>query len=237
MTDLCLHIYYPENTRQLLNSFSEVLSRTEHVFVTTPAQGVPSVTEILLHIDNFPPYKVMPIDNTFHDWSGYLALLRASDADTLIVANDSIVNRRIIRKRDVTKLFELVTRSFRPSLVGELDVALESVCIDGRSSMSWVSSYMFGLKLKAGSNELVAEWLESRCSKIPASTQKSFMAHLDESRRDLLTAEGIPKGKLTAMYLERLLMEYATAEGFDIVSLYGGNWSRKVARLLENKFL
>jgi len=39
------------------------------------------------------------------------------------------------------------------------------------------------------------------------------------------------------MYLERLLTHHAATNQFDIVSQYGGNWKRKVYRLIESKFL
>ncbi|GAA0635324.1 hypothetical protein GCM10009016_27440 [Halomonas beimenensis] len=85
--------------------------------------------------------------------------------------------------------------------------------------------------------EQIASWLESRSSYIPENTCKFFMAHLEKSRPELLALDRNACGKLSAMYLERLLTEYAVLNEFDIVSQYGGSWSRKLFKLIEARVL
>lgn len=237
MIELCLHIYHPKHTHALLKTFASIFSRIDRVLVSTPVPAVADITQRLSHIRMLPPYRIIGVENERNDWSGYLPLLKQVRSDTFIIGNDSIVNRRIIRKRDVETLLELTTGWERPCLVGELDTARASVPIDGRSSSTWVSSYLFGMKLKDTKAEHIAEWLETHSNTISDHTQEVFMAFIVKSRPNLLANDAAIRGKLSAMYLERLLTEYATAESFDIVSQYGGNWNRKIRKLIEVKFL
>ncbi len=150
----------------------------------------------------------------------------------MIFGNDSIVNRRIIRSYDVKSLYEITSESDRPCLVGELDTMRVSVPINGRSSSAWVSSYLFGLKLGTAEAKQVSVWLKQRSATIEDCARDAFAAFLEKRRPDITTVEG----KLSAMYLERLLSEYAASEGFEIVNQYAGNWGRKVRKLMEAHF-
>ena len=237
MINLCLHIYDPNNTQALLGYFSERISHVDRILISAPSCAVGTIGNILKTISDIPPFEIYSVANTSNDWSGYLTLLRECKVDTLIVGNDSIVTRRIIRKRDAAELFDLTVNAVRPCLVGELDSAKVSVIVDGRSSTSWVSSYMFGLKFGLTTPVQAADWIEGRRLSITPEAKASFMSYLSINRPELIARELPADGKLSAMYHERLLTEYAMRQSFDIVSQYGGNWMRKFARFIESIFL
>ena len=238
MYELCLHIYAPAHTRPMLRKFQLVMGRAQRVLISTPK---PRVDEVRALVDQGAPdadVEIIGVDNTYNDWSGFLGLFSKVTADRLIFGNDSLINRRLIRKADLVQLAGLVESAKRPSLIGELDTGRVSVPVGGYSSTAWVSSFLFGMYLADGIDaQNLGRSLTAQCDTIPAQTRDFFLTFLRQRRPGLLKANPDGGGKLHAMYLERLLTHHAATNQFDIVSQYGGSWNRKVYRLIESKFL
>lgn len=238
MYELCLHIYVPAHTRPMLEKFQPVIDRAERVLISTPEPRVEEVRTLVYQKAPDADVEIIGVDNTYNDWSGFLALFAKATASRLIFGNDSLINRRLMRKADITQLASMVESAKRPSLIGELDTGSISVPVGGRSSTAWVSSFLFGMYLADGIDaQNLGRTLALQCDRIPAQTRDAFLTFLRLRRPGLLEANPDGEGKIHAMYLERLLTHHAAALQFDIVSQYGGNWKRRVYRLIESKFL
>ena len=238
MFDLCLHIYAPGHADPMLKTFQPICDRVEQILISVPEGNTQAMKMALSHADMAHKATVIGVGNTYNDWAGFLALLGEVQSDRMLFGNDSLINRRLIRKADIVQLADLVENASRPSLIGELDTARASVPVAGYSSAAWVSSFLFGLTMGNGLNaQGLRQHLLADCQSIPSATREVFLAFLAARRRALLDANPDGGGKLYAMYLERLLTHHAAAHEFEIVSQYGGNWNRKVRRLAESKFL
>ena len=238
MFELCLHIYAPAHTRPMLKKFQPVIGRAQRVLISTPEPRVEEVRALVYQDAPDTDVEIIGVDNTYHDWSGFLALFAKVTADRLIFGNDSLINRRLMRKANITQLAGMVESVKRPSLIGELDTGRVSVPVEGCSSTAWVSSFLFGMYLAGDMDaKSLGRILAAECHTIPEQTRQAFLAFLHQRRQGLLKANPDGGGKLHAMYLERLLTHHAEANEFDIVSQYGGDWNRKICRLIESKLL
>lgn len=236
MFKLCLHVYNPDNMIVMLKKFQPVMQEVEGVLISTLCSQVEEVKE---HIElaklNFEA-DVIGTDNAFNDWSGYLALLEASSSDRMIFGNDSLINRRLIRKTDIVTLAGLVNNATGPSLIGELDTSRVSVPIGSYSSTAWISSFLFGLKMGNGIDaRILGRNLKYNCQSIPEPARDWFLAYLSRHRSEFLSMNA--EGKLHAMYLERLLSHFLSQAEFEILNQYAGSWPRKIFRRLEGTFL
>lgn len=235
MTDLCLHIYSEKNTKKLLSKFSKIIKEFDNLIITTRPESVLAVTKKLDSIKNIPPFKILPVDNRYNDWSGYFELIRQSSTE-IIIANDSLVYRRIITKSEIKNLYDLTFASSSPCLIGELDTSKNSVKIDGVSSISWISSYLFGMKLSSKQKEKFLENFKKNTTIIDNSTKEYFENYLKLKRPDFSKCNST-NGKILAMYFERLLFIFAQSNSFEIINNFAGSNKRKLSKLLESKIL
>lgn len=234
MTDLCLHIYSEKNTKKLLSKFTRIIGDFDNLFVTTRPEQVLSVTDKLNSIKNIPPFKVLPVDNKYNDWSGYFELIKKSSPE-IVIANDSLVYRRIITKSEIKNLFDLMITNSSPCLIGEIDTSKYSVKIDGVSSISWISSYLFGIKMSSILKEKFLEDFKINTTMIDNSTKEHFENYLKLKRPDLSKCKST-NSKIIGMYFERLLFIFAQRNSFEIINNFAGSNKRKLLKLLESKF-
>jgi hypothetical protein len=224
----------------MLDKFRRVMDRAQKVLISTPEALYDNVRGLVYHDAPDADIELIGVDNTYNDWSGFLALLTRVTASRLILANDSIINRRLIRTANIEELASMVESAARPSLIGEVDTAHISVPVGGYSSTAWVSSYLVGMYLPDSMNaKRLASILAADCHTIPPHTREFFLDFLRKYRRDILNTNPDGGGKLHSMYLERLLTHVAATNQIDIVSQYGGGgyFRRKVYRLMEITFL
>lgn len=233
MVEMCLHIHDLQHAKPLWKKFRSLESRFEKYTISVPEKVVEQANDLFGALRLNVPYTVIGVENRYNDWSGYLALLRESKSSKLILCNDSVISRRFILHRDFQRLLDLLLSANRPCIIGELDTAKVSVPVNGRSSPCWISSYLFGLNIGDSPALQMATQLESLCENMSDQTNTFFLEYLGEHRKDLLKDDPRGGGKIVAMHLERLMTDYAIQNEFDIVSMYGGDWNRKVRKLVE----
>lgn len=233
MVEVCLHIYNIQHIKPLLKKFRPFESRFDHYIISVPVEAAVDADDHIKALGLSVPYTVVGVENRYNDWSGYLALLRRTKSKVLLFCNDSVISRRLIFHQDFQRLFDLLSGAGKPSIIGELDFAKVSVPVNGRSSVCWISSYLFGLKLGDNAAVQAAAILESTCENIHVQTRQFFLEYLGDRRKKLLKVDPSDGGKVFAMHLERLMTDYAIQNNFDIVSMYGGDWNRKIRKLVE----
>lgn len=231
-TITALHLYNP-------NEFSNVVRKMQPALKVSDSLWIATSNPLLLErIELFSasfsiPVRVFEVSNTWHDWSGFLAFLSAADpACRLIIANDSISTRRVLSARSVNSVVK-VSQSRIHALVGELDIAPESVIIQRESSVCWISTYLFALSGIQVNTDVLEQVVCSDVDQILNAPDHFFHRYLVQRRPSLVRQPDLLKAKLGAMCFERHLTRIAIAQGADIVHAFAGNRLRKLERLLE----
>lgn len=175
---------------------------------------------------------VTEVDNTYHDWSGYLSLLgHTAPYRTVIVCNDSLVNRRILLARTRKRFVDAVAGQ-TSALVGELDTARQSVVIGGATSVGWISTYLFAVCGYAVGPAALQRAVEAEMDAMHPDTELYFEQNL-AWRRGSMVAPDVLRPKMAAMVFERLLTMQAMAAGHAVIDYCDSDYVRKLERLAE----
>lgn len=231
-TVTALHIYHPDQLQRVFRKLRPALDVSHEIWLASPNKALMTAAERVTSSFTLP-VRHFAVSNTWHDWSGFLAFLRAYEPETrLIIGNDSITTRRVLSTRSVNSVVQ-ASQSRTNALVGELDLAKESVTIQRESSVCWISTYLFalsGIQVDAGSlEELVLFDVEQ----ILNEPNHFFRRYLLQRRPSLVRQPDLLRAKLGAMCFERHLTRIAIAQGADIVHAFAGSHLRKLERLLE----
>ena len=231
-TITALHLYHPNQLKPLLHKLQAALAISHELWISSanPTLLVAAV-QILRHYDL--SVRTFEVSNTWHDWSGFLAFFHARDAETqLIIANDSVITRRVLSGSSVSTFIQS-SRGRTSALVGELDMAAESVTLHGESSACWISTYLFalsGIQLDTAQLEAL---VRADVAHILNTPKHFFLRYLTQRRPSLISQPDALQAKLGAMCFERHLTRIAMAQGVDIVHAFAGSRLRKIERHLE----
>lgn len=230
-TTLGVHLYHEGQIGRLLNFLTPLIEYSDSVCFTSGNAGLlerakricqPCVADV----------KGIQVNNKWHDWSGYLALMQESIGRRLIICNDSIVLRRVVMGNSLKRFLDAVKLEER-ALVGELDTAKCSVDLNGWSSGCWISTYMFaisGFTVDVGALERA---VEEDVSRVGADRDHFFNDYLQQRRKNLAADPESHKAKLGAMFFERRLTKCAIEAGVSLVDFCAGSRVRKLERILE----
>lgn len=229
---LCVHLYAKKKTAVLLRKLEPLLAISDQIWFSSASSTLLGTAKALIG-PSHKPVRLFKVDNRWHDWSGYLAFLRANNpSNQLIVCNDSIVTRRVISRHTMLRFVASVNVGF-PAIVGELDSTTHSVDLNGWSSACWISTYMFAIR----GFGLDVPRLESQveCDVEGALSDRShiFSRYIAERRSNVVVGECNRKAKLGAMFFERRLTQIAAKNGACIINYCAGSRMRKIERALE----
>jgi len=227
-----LHLYYPENLKQVLRKLQPILEVCQALWISSSSPKLKEIAESLEGILDLP-VRTFNVPNTWHDWSGFLEFMQAYEQGTrLIIANDSILTRRMLSKRSILTVFDASYGRSR-ALVGEVDFNTVSVMLDGQSSACWISTYLFILSGITIDVRNLERRVEVDVAEIMNSPGHFFNHYLNQRRPTLARHPEELHAKLGAMCFERYLTRIAMEQGADIVNAFAGNRLRKLERLLE----
>lgn len=235
MVDLCLHIYNPTHAPALFRRCAGALAQAERVWLSTDHARRAPLQQVIGALNMQAPVEIIGTDNRYHDWSGYLAMMRATQNTRVLFGNETLVTRRLIGARHIARALDATRLAQTPTLLGELDRAQRSLRVAGRSNAAWISTCLFGLYSGDIPLRTMADRIEAEVKSIPDETQEAFGDYLRRRRPPLMSEGRAPKGKLAAMYLERVLSETALADGVDIVDIFAGDRARKLWKCLEDQ--
>ena len=230
---LHLHLYSQEHLGRVVRLLSPVIERSASVLVTIPASVVDELRGEVNRV--LPAAHVLEAEAALLDWSGYLRAFSEVEASPLLVfCNDSVVTRRHTTRWSIRRFLTRCDEAPSRSLIGELDVSSESVCLDGRSSTAWISSYLFGTKGWLPDPARLVLELDAEVERQLAEESSLFMAHLRAHRPSYLSDPQALHSKVATMVLERRMTELASQDCVTITNAFGGSMVRKFERLAES---
>lgn len=233
LTDiLALHLYSPKAVPELLHKLRPALNRVQEVWFSsaTPMLSAYAMEQLS---NTGLPVRTFIVDNSWHDWSGYLSFLRAYDgASRLIIGNDSIVTRRVLSARSVQAFMDSLADQSR-LLAGELDTSSVSAQLQSWSSPCWISTYLFALSGITVDVDLLEKQVKQDVSAILSDRDHLFFKYLASRRPGIVASPHLLSAKLGAMCFERRLTRLAMDKGITIVHAFAGNPRRKIERWLE----
>jgi hypothetical protein len=231
-TITAIHIYHPDQLNKVLRKLRPALFASQNLWLSSSNPSLLSAAEHLVKPLGLP-VRTFPVSNAWNDWSGFLAFLSAAEPNMrLIIANDSITTRRILGNRSISA-FVQTSLDQTHALVGELELAAESVVLQGESSACWISTYLFslsGIEVDAAQLETI---VRADVAHIFDTPEHFFLRYLKQRRPSLVSHPDVLQAKLGAMCFERQLTHIAMTQGANIVHAYAGNWLRKLERLME----
>ncbi len=231
-TITAVHIFHQHQLQLLFRKLQPALAVSQELWLASPNTELLAAAESVAASFTLP-IRLFAVSNAWHDWSGFLAFLKAYEPGTrLIFANDSITTRRVLSKRSVNSVVQ-ASKGRIHTLVGELDMAKESVIIQRESSVCWISTYLFavsGIQVDTGNLE---ELVRFDVAQILNEPKHFFHRYLIQRRPSLVREPDLLKAKLGAMCFERHLTRIAMAQGADIVHAFAGSRLRKLERLFE----
>lgn len=229
MKILAIHLHYSNSVYLFEKKLAVLLLWADEVWISTSNSEV-SIPRRLEVAGRLIKVRLFPVDNRFHDWSGFIEFFRALDvSDEAIFCNESLFTRRVLDSQMLREMCLLQDEG--PFLAGELDTMLSSVRVNGKSSVAWVSSYFFKLSGFVPAVERIIADSQIELSTVLGSTRHPLVQHLEKRRSGHLSCD--LSGKLSAMLMERLLTMQACEEGVRIVSIFSGSIRRKLYRVIE----
>lgn len=231
-TITAVHIYHPDQLQQVLHKLQPALAVSQSLWLASHNPALLAAAERVTATFALP-VRFFAVSNTWHDWSGFLAFLRTYEPGTrLIIANDSITTRRVLSTQSVNSIVQ-ASHGRIHALVGELDIATESVTIQRESSVCWISTYLFALSGIQVDTSKLEEHVRSDVDQILHDTEHFFHRYLMQRRPSVVRQPDLLQAKLGAMCFERHLTRIAMAQGADIVHAFAGSRLRKLERLCE----
>lgn len=231
-TITALHVYDLNQLEPVLRKLQPALAVSQALWLASANPALHVAAEHARALFDLP-VRTFAVSNTWHDWSGFLAFLHAREPETqLIIANDSLTTRRVLGTQSVRAVVKASQGRTR-ALVGELDMAAESVPLQGESSACWISTYLFalsGIQLDTAQLEAL---VRADVGHIHDTPEHFFRRYLTQRRPSLTRQPDALQAKLGAMCFERHLTRIAMAQGADIVHAFAGSRLRKLERLLE----
>lgn len=237
MLEIGLHIVADSHVAPLLSQCRGALAQARALHVSAPADAAAMVGKTLTELSPPLPHRVLSTDNAAHDWSGYLALLRAAGTGRLLLANDSLLTRRRFTRAEVGRVARLTAAAAGPALIGEIDQGAQTLMVNGAPSRTWVSTALFGLvREDARTLAALADRIEGAAQVIPDDLRHAFTAYLAARRPETLGPGGQPpEGKLRAMLMERLLDIEAAHAGAKRHDPFAGRPGRRLRKWLEDR--
>lgn len=229
---LAVHLYDEGRFDALLCKIRPLLEIADEVWLASANAGLLEKAEnVLLRYRNVS--RTILVDNRWHDWSGYLAFFREFDQSSrLIICNDSIVARRFISNRTLQLFISALTIK-PPAIIGELDTSTCSVCLNGWSSVCWISTYMFAIRGVHIDVRQLESCVEDDVLHALKNPTHFFNGYLHTRRASLAIDDESKRAKLGAMFFERRLTRLAIESGTSIVDFCAGSRIRKIERVLE----
>lgn len=233
---LAFHIYELEKIESIIKKLNVIINSVDSIWISSPKQLKLSSLQSL-----FPgkELKLFEVNNDYFDWSGYLAFLSSFDGKgTLIIANDTIVSRRLLSKYSVLNFLETTSTSslFQDRfIVGDIDTAKESVNINGFSSCAWVSSYLFAIHGVKIDTVMLVDTAKECLNYVMDQPSNYFKTYLKSYRSEYYLEKKLLRSKLMTMILERQLSNYLMLEGVCFKNCFSGSKIRKIEKYFENR--
>lgn len=231
-TVLAIHLFVERKVDGLFSKLVELIELADEVWLSSSNNILLEKAQQKLSASG-RHLRCFHVDNRWHDWSGYLSFLQESHlTNKMIICNDSIVSRRVISSHTM-ELFYDTLKINGPVLIGELDTTKCSVDLNGWSSTSWVSTYLFSIQgLTVDVPQLVTA-VEADVDRVLHVSQHFFNDYLNARRTNLVSTLGKRRAKLGAMFFERRLTRLVIESGLPIINFCAGSLIRKAERIIE----
>jgi hypothetical protein len=229
---LGIHLHNKEHFSKFIKKIEPLIAISDEVWISSQnaeilKNAIQSEKLMGKNVETFV------VDNKWHDWSGYLTFFsQIRLEDQLIVCNDSIVSRRIISKYDLEQFIRSMNVE-GPALIGEVDCAAASVDLDGWSSISWISTYLFAFKGGEINPSQIESAVIANINLIQTDSTHPFNAYLKKRRPKIFSDQESRLAKLGAMLFERWLTRLTIDGGVRIVNCFAGSKRRRFEKLLE----
>lgn len=232
---LGIHLHNEKNVLKVLEKVDELIKISNEIWISSSNKSIFNNSYLKKALSG-KKIIFFHVENKWNDWSGYLAFLtKIKKNDLIILCNDSIIGRRLISKSDVNEFISALNIE-GPALIGEVDSSKYSVDLNGWTSLSWVSSYLFAIQgCEFEFLDIEMEVIKS-LKRIQNSVNHPFSDYLKKRRAELFIDENRRNAKQGGMFFERWLTRICIENGFNIVNCFAGNKRRKFEKFLENYF-